>query len=88
MASRCREVLALYKAILRLGREQLQLTDQVYFRRMVEREFRRNVTPREVAFQIEVRGANWDDKINEILHFPPFFQKGNHFLKSDLGGMR
>lgn len=52
------EVLSLYRAILRLGRNQLKLTDQEFFRRAVREEFRRNKEekrPNEIAFQLQVR---------------------------------
>ena len=53
-----REVLALYRAILRLGRTQLTLTDTGYFRKLVGAEFRSNsreTCPQEVEFQLKVR---------------------------------
>jgi len=55
MAGR-REVLQLYRAILRQGRT-LRYTDGDYFRRKVKQEFRRwkgTKDPAEIQFQIEV----------------------------------
>ena len=51
------EVLSLYRAILRLGRNQLKLTDQGYFRELVRTEFRKysnESAPDELKFQIKV----------------------------------
>ena len=51
-----REVLQLYRAILRRGRE-LRYTDRDYFRREVRQEFRRwrgTNDPGEIRFQIAV----------------------------------
>ena len=51
------EVLSLYRAILRLGRHHIKLTDQSYFRRLVREEFERNrhqTDPAEVNFHIQV----------------------------------
>ena len=53
-----REVLSLYRSILRQGRLQLKLTDQNYFRRLIREEFERNrhqEDSAEIQFQIEVR---------------------------------
>ena len=52
-----REVLSLYRSILRQGRLQLKLTDQNYFKRLVREEFERNrhqEDSAEIQFQIEV----------------------------------
>lgn len=51
------EVLSLYRAILRLGRQQLKLTDKDYFRKLVRDEFKKNREercPDELKFQVEV----------------------------------
>lgn len=54
--NRTAEVVVLYRAILRLGRSQLKLTDQDFFRRVVGSEFRRKERslPDELDFQLEV----------------------------------
>ena len=52
------EILSLYKTILRLGRSQLKLTDQQYFKKVVGAEFRRHgreSDPEELTFQLQVR---------------------------------
>ena len=52
-----REVLSLYRSILRQGRLQLKLTDQNYFKRLIREEFERNrhqEDSAEIQFQIEV----------------------------------
>ena len=49
------EAVALYRAILRLGRSQLKLTDQDFFKRVVRSEFRKHeCSPNELDFQLEV----------------------------------
>ena len=59
------EPLCLYRAILRLGRRQLKLTDQDFFRRTVRAEFKKykyENSAEEVVFQIEV-SARVDDAV-------------------------
>lgn len=84
------EVLALYRAILRLGRHQLKLTDHDYFRKLVGEEFRRNKSenrPEELTFQKKVG-------IYILLLYLKSglanytLQKAQYFLKTNLGGMR
>ena len=52
------EPLSLYRSILRLGRRQLKLTDQEFFRKIVRTEFNKYKDERnaeEIEFQIEVK---------------------------------
>lgn len=52
-----KEVLSLYRAIMRLGRNQLRMTDQGYFRKLVAAEFRKNSeenNPQELSFHMKV----------------------------------
>jgi len=56
-SSNMSEPLVLYRSILRLGRHQLRLTDQEFFRKLVRAEFDKykgEKNAEEVAFQIEV----------------------------------
>lgn len=55
------KVLPLYRAIMRLGRRQLRLTDQEYFRKLVAAEFRRHSgerNPQELNFQLQVNQSD------------------------------
>lgn len=52
-----KEVLSLYRAIMLLGRSQLRMTDQGYFRKLVAAEFKRNggeKNPHELSFHLKV----------------------------------
>lgn len=54
-SSRASEVVFLYRAVLRLGKRQLKLTDQDFFKRVVGAEFRKyRSSSDEVDFQLEV----------------------------------
>lgn len=66
------EVLSLYRAILRLGRTKLTLTDPRYFRKLVGAEFRSNsreTCPQEVEFQLKV---SFDIIIETVCHLSCF----------------
>ena len=60
MSANAREVLRLYRAILRRG-QALRHTDRNYFRRTVSEEFKRwkgAMDPAEIRFQLEVNRAH------------------------------
>ncbi len=51
------EVLSMYRAILRMGKQKLKLTDQDFFKRIVRLEFKKYMrvySPEEIAFQKKV----------------------------------